>query len=84
MLHLRHEVSAYIEPFFVDTGKVFCCPPVMGFATADVAGLDVDGCLLCHKFTLFKFHNGLLGQSLNRWVQGEGHFLLRVLRGGSH
>ena len=36
----------------------------MGFATADVAGLDVDGCLLCHKFTLFGFHNGLLGQSL--------------------
>ena len=43
----------------------------MGFATADVAGLDVDGCLLCHKFTLFGFHNGLLGQSLNRRVHEE-------------
>ncbi len=36
------------------------------------------------KVYIFEFYFGLLGQSLNRRVQGEGHFLLRVLRGGSH
>jgi len=32
--------------------------------------------------SVFEFNDGLLGQSLNRRVQGEGHFLLGVLRGG--
>ena len=43
-----HEVGADIELFFVDVGKVFCCPSVVRFAAAYVAGFDVDGCFLCH------------------------------------
>lgn len=85
MPRFRHEVSAYVELFFEDTGEVLRQPPVMRLAVSDVTGLYVDRCLSCHKFIcLLSFMGGLLGLCLNRWVQGEGHFLLRVLRGGNH
>ena len=44
-----HEVGTDVELLLADIGEVFRCPPVVRFAAADVARLDVDGCLLCHR-----------------------------------
>lgn len=52
-----HEVGTDVGLLLADIGEVFRCLPVMRFAAADVARLDVDGCLLCHRLVCILIFN---------------------------
>ena len=87
------QFKTYIYPCWIERLDIVLVPSIVSFALSNVARLDMLRCFCycCHIFScLIRLYycaiapKGYRGVNPDWWVQGESHFLLRVLRGRCH